>query len=92
MIRFEFSLEFISDLKKVIKKDKVLSARFLSKLIEITSANIDEMDRYKNLRYGLKEYKRIHLHKSFVLVFHVDKNNRIVTFVKLKHHDQAYKK
>ncbi|HID26884.1 MAG TPA: hypothetical protein EYP22_03455 [Methanosarcinales archaeon] len=46
----------------------------------------------KTLRYGLKGLRRVHLEKSFVLVFEIDEENMVVRFLDLDHHDKIYRK
>ena len=55
--------------------------------------NSDEMsiERYKNLRYDLSEYKRAHIAKSFVLLFKFSKKEKFILFDKFGHHDSIYK-
>ena len=88
---FDLSDEIKLIIKKLQKKDKIRINIINKKIKEIINNNLDSIDRYKNLRYGLSEYKRIHLDKSFVLIFLVDKKNKHIIFDKLKHHDEIYK-
>ena len=52
--------------------------------------NILDIKHYKNLKYDLKLYKRVHV-GSFVLVFRFDKENDLVYFTDFDHHDNIYK-
>jgi len=45
---------------------------------------------YKNLRYGLREFKRVHVGKHFVLTFKVDVASNFILFVDFDHHDRIY--
>jgi len=45
---------------------------------------------YKNLRKPLHHLKRIHIDKSFVLVFSVDENRKHITIEDYDHHDNIY--
>jgi mRNA-degrading endonuclease RelE of RelBE toxin-antitoxin system len=49
-----------------------------------------DIEHYKNLRYKLKEFKRVH-GGSFVLIFRYDKQNDLVYFSHSDHHDNIYK-
>ena len=66
------------------------------KQMEIISKKIQEIIKnplhYKNLRKPLQHLKRVHIDNSFVLVFSVDENSRIVVFEDYYHHDKIYKK
>jgi mRNA-degrading endonuclease RelE of RelBE toxin-antitoxin system len=46
----------------------------------------------KPLRYDLKGLRRVHLEKSFVLVFEIDGEEKMVRFLDLRHHDEIYRK
>ncbi len=64
------------ELKNVLKKiDDILLSQ--------------ELDHYKNLRYDLKKYKRVHVNDSYVILFFG--NDNIVYFVDYNHHDNMYK-
>ena len=39
----------------------------------------------------MKEFKRVHIDKSFILIFKFDKTNNKIKFYDLDHHDKIYK-
>ncbi len=47
---------------------------------------------YKPLRNELAGERRVHLLKSFVLIFEASENTKTVTLVYFGHHDEAYKR
>ena len=51
---------------------------------------IKNPNHYKNLRKPLQNFKRVHIDKSFVLVFSVDENKKLVIFEDFDHHDNIY--
>ncbi|MDD5191696.1 MAG: type II toxin-antitoxin system RelE/ParE family toxin [Candidatus Nanoarchaeia archaeon] len=76
-------------LNKLSKKDKNLYEQVLKKIEEvITSSNIEH---YKNLRYDMKDKKRVHI-GHFVLVFQFIKSENKIKFLDFDHHDNIYKK
>jgi YafQ family addiction module toxin component len=75
-------------LKKLKKKNPVLFKALQKKIVQISKLEADEIQHFKNLRHGLKEYKRVHVGKSFVLMFKVEGDT--VIFGKFEHHDNAY--
>jgi YafQ family addiction module toxin component len=91
-----FEYDFIDSLedtlKQIYKKDKTMYESVLKKIDEIVSRDLTTIDFYKNLRHDLKEYKRVHIMKSFVLLFKVFKEKNFILFVKLDHHDNVYNK
>ena len=52
--------------------------------------NSIDIDHYKNLRYDMREFKRVHV-GHFVLVFKFDKINNLILFSDFDHHDKIYK-
>jgi YafQ family addiction module toxin component len=77
-------------LLKLLRKNKKLYEQVLNKIDEVINSN--DVEHYKNLRYGLKRYKRVHVGDSFVLVFKYDKQNDFIYFDDFNHHDKIYKK
>jgi len=90
MFDFDISNELKLLIRKLSKKDKARILILNKKIKEIINNNNKSIDRYKNCRYDLKNYKRVHIDKSFVLLFKVNKEKNIIYFWKLKHHDEAY--
>lgn len=76
---------------KLAKKDKTRIIILNKKIKEIINNNQDSIDRYKSLKDPLNEYKRVHIDKSFVLIFKVDKIKNHIIFDRLEHHDRIYK-
>jgi YafQ family addiction module toxin component len=74
-------------LKKLSLKDK--------KQMEIISRKIEEIlqnpNHYKNLRAPLQRLKRVHIGKSYVLLFSVDEKTKTVTLEEYNHHDIIYR-
>jgi len=77
-------------LKKLLKKDKVAYEAVMKKIVEILEN--DDIEHYKNLKYILKDMKRVHVRSSFVLVFSYDKEKNLVSFLDYDHHDGIYSK
>ncbi len=75
-------------LNKLLRKDKALYEQVMKKIEEII--NTGDVEHYKNLRYNLKDYKRVHV-GSFVLVFKFDKGFNLIIFEDFDHHDNIYK-
>tara|TARA_Y100000310_G_scaffold342895_1_gene448109 strand:+ start:211 stop:489 length:279 start_codon:yes stop_codon:yes gene_type:complete len=90
-----FDFDITDELKLIIRKlrnkDKVRLIILNKKIKEIIENDIQSIDRYKNLRHALSDYKRVHIDKRFVLLFKVDKEKNHILFSKLKHHDEVYR-
>lgn len=88
--KYDFSDDLESTLSKLLKKDRKCYEILLKKIEEISNCDEATIGHFKNLRHGLSEYKRVHITKSFVLLFKVFKNEKFILFDKFKHHDEAY--
>ncbi|MBT3405312.1 addiction module toxin RelE [archaeon] len=87
MYSFEIKPTLKKILKKLSKKDKSLYGQVLKKIEEII--NCYNVEVYKNLRYGMRESKRIHV-GHFVLIFDYDKKQKLISFKNFEHHDDVY--
>jgi toxin YoeB len=73
---------------KIRKKNSILFEAAVKKIDEI----IQHLDTYKPLRHDMKNFRRVHLLKSFVLVFKIDETRKTVSFEYIDHHDNIYKR
>ena len=85
---YKTSKEFDRILAKLEQKDKQLYENLLNKMKEVL--NSSDTEHYKNLRYDLKEFKRVHV-GHFVLVFKFDKMNNFIFFSDFDHHNKIYR-
>jgi len=86
---YEIKPELDVVLEKLKKRDKVAYLQIVKKIEEIVDTN---PNHYKNLRYDLKEFKRVHIKNSFVLVFKYSKEKQLISFIDYDHHDIIYQK
>ena len=75
-------------LKKLFKKDKIRYEATLKKINDVI--NSENPHHYKNLSHDMREFKRVHIDKSFILIFKVDENKKTIKFEDLQHHDDIY--
>ena len=87
--QYKTSKELDRILSKLQKKDKVVYEHLLNKMNEVL--NSPNVEHYKNLKYHLKDFKRVHV-GGFVLVFRYDKQNDLVHFTDFDHHDNIYRR
>jgi len=73
--------------KKLRKKDRELLVLIGRKVREI----LDNPYRFKPLRKPLQNKRRMHVGGSFVLIYEINKDEKIVTLLDLDHHDNIYK-
>ncbi len=74
-------------LSRLKKKDPALFRQVQKKINQIASLSPREIEHFKNLRYGMSDYKRVKV-GSFVLFFKLEGD--IIIFDRLVHHDKAY--
>lgn len=73
-------------LKKLYKKDRIRYESCMKKIEEI----VKNPEHYKPLRYDMKGIRRVHVAKSFVLIFKIEGDS--VKFLDLEHHDKVYER
>lgn len=89
MKNYEIKPHLQEILNKLSKKDKTMCERVLKKIEEII--NSEDIEHYKNLRYDMKDRKRVHL-GHFVLVFKLLKESDTISFLDFGHHDEVYER
>ena len=89
---FDVSDNLREVLKKLSKKDNKRSKIIHKKIEQIVQSNEGEIEHYKNLKHDLSDYKRVHIDKSYVLIFRVFKSEKHILFHRFDHHDRIYKK
>lgn len=92
MFDFNLTNELKIIIKKLVKKDKKKVEIINKKIKEIINSDRRSIEHYKNLRHDLKDFKRVHIDKSFVLAFKVNISNNFILFADFDHHDKIYKK
>ncbi len=78
--------------EKLVKKDPQRADILYKKIKQIVNSDEITIEHYKNLRYGFKNLKRVHIDKSFVLTFEYDKTKKYILFVDFDHHDNIYQR
>jgi len=89
MYNYEIRPNLQKIIKKLFKKDNKTRERIIKKIEEIINAN--SIEHYKNLRHGLKNFKRIQI-KEKVLIFSFNKSTNTIIFEDFDHHDKIYLK
>jgi len=86
-----YSLEVGEELNKVFdklaKRDKVTFGAINKKVNEI----LENPYHYKPLRAPMQNKRRVHIAGSFVLIFKIDEDKKVVQLLEFEHHDKAYK-
>ena len=83
------------ELRKSVEKEFFKLAKKNPKQVIIIEKKINEIrqnpQHYKNLRSPMQHLKRVHIDKSFVLVFSVDDDQKHIIIEDYDHHDNIYK-
>ena len=80
-------LEEFEDIKNQKSKDNICN-----KIKDILKTiNLFGDTSFNNLKKPLQEFKRVHVNKSFVILFKVNHDKKIVCFRKYGHHKDIYK-
>ncbi len=90
MFDFDLSDELRLKIRRLLKKDKKKAEIINKKIKEIINNDKYAVNRYKNLRYNLKQFKRVQIDKHFVLTFKVDAEKNFILFEDFDHHDNIY--
>lgn len=88
MYNFYVSEDLEKKLTKLYKKERNLYDQILKKIAEVI--NSENINHYKNLKFNMKESKRVHI-GHFVLVFQYRKEDNLISFDDFDHHDIIYK-
>jgi YafQ family addiction module toxin component len=85
--RLEISKEADKKFNKLSKKNK--------RQLEIIDKKVQEIlsnpYHFKPLRSNMKNIRRVHISKSFVLTYEILESKKVVRLLNYKHHDKIYK-
>ena len=88
-----YSYEILPSLQRILnklsKKDRWLYEQILKKIEGVITCS--DVEHYKNLRYDMKDKKRVHI-GHFVLVFKIIKKENKIVFMDFDHHDKIYRR
>ncbi len=73
--------------RKLKKKDREMLVSIDRKVQDI----LDDPYRFKPLRKPLQNKRRVHVGGSFVLIYEINEEKKLVTLLDFDHHDNIYK-
>jgi YafQ family addiction module toxin component len=85
-----YSLEFRESVEKTLQKLVKRNPKQLEIIHKKTQEILQNPLSYKNLRAPMQHLRRVHIDKSFVLVFSVNEEDRVVVIEDFDHHDKIY--
>lgn len=83
----EVSSQFASDYRQHCEKNAAFKEAVDGKVAQI----LEMPDHFKPLHAPMQKIRRAHVFGSFVLLFKIIEDKRTVRFLRLAHHDEAYK-
>jgi toxin YoeB len=83
---FEYDPDCKKEIKKLCRKNTVLQKALMKKIGQILEAPY----HFKPLANPMQHRRRVHILKSFVLVYTIIEETNTVKFLGLTHHDEAY--
>ena len=86
-----YSLSIKPQLEKKFEKLQKKNPKQLDIVLKKAEEILEDPNRYKNLRYPLNDWKRVHIDKHFVLTFSVDEEHKKVILEDYDHHDVIYR-
>ena len=92
MYKIAFDPYFQAIMDKLKVKDPKGYNNVISKIKQVAITLEYNPNHYKNLKAPLNDYKRVHVNKSFVIIFKVDIKNKLMILYDYDHHEQVYKK
>ena len=87
MYRLAIKEKLDKEFKKLQKKDQEMLRLIERKVQDI----LNDPPRFKPLRKPLQNKRRVHIGGSFVLVYEINEEEKIVTLLDFDHHDNVYK-
>lgn len=75
------------EFERISKKSPIEEEAIKKKLVEI----LENPQRFKPLRKPMHGWWRVHIVKSFVMIYSIDETRKVVIIEDYTHHDDAYK-
>jgi len=83
-------LEVVKSIDKLFEKLGKKDPEQLEEIKNKVQQILENPHQFKSLRFPMQHMRRIHI-GSFVLIYDIDENRKIVTIRRYKHHDESYK-
>ena len=85
-----YTLEISPEVDKVFLKLQKKNQAQMSIITKKLGDIVENPQHYKNLRSPMQHLKRVHIDKSFVMVFSVDEAKKHIIIEDFDHHDKIY--
>ena len=87
-----YELDIKPHLDKTLSKLKKKNPKQFEIIYNKVEEILKNPHAYKNLKSPLKNWKRVHIDRHFVLTFSVDENTKTVILEDYAHHDKIYRR
>ena len=85
-----YSLEISEKMHKTFLKMKKRNKKHLEIIGKKIKAILDNPHQFKPLKGDMHGARRVHINRSFVLVYEVDEKSKMVRILDYDHHDKIY--
>ncbi len=85
-----YSLEVAENLDKVFGKLARRDKRTFNTINNKVNEVLENPHHFKPLKAPMQNLRRVHISGSFVLIFKIDEDRKVVQLVEFEHHDKAY--
>ncbi len=86
----EYSLVAADQYKRVLKKLRRKNPALVLEIERVVGRILQYPEFGKPLRHSLRNYRRVHIEGSFVLLYEI--NGTVLRLLDFDHHDRIYKK
>jgi YafQ family addiction module toxin component len=85
-----YSLDIKPEVDRKFKKIRLKNPRQMGILLNKINQVLINPHHFKPLKGDMKGARRVHIDKSFVLVYEINENEKVVTLLDYEHHDKIY--
>ena len=87
-----YKLAVSAEVDKKFKKLRKKSKKRLQIINKKVQQILQNPHRFKPLKGDMKGARRVHIDKSFVLIYDIDEKKKLVKILDYNHHDKIYKR
>ena len=85
-----YFLEVVKTVYKLFRKLEKKDPKQMKEINEKIQQILENPHQFKPLKYPMQHMRRVHI-GSFVLVYDINEQKKIVTVRRYEHHDEVYK-
>lgn len=85
-----YAIEETKNIDRIFRKLEKRSPKQLSIIAKKIDEIVEDPYRFKPLHAPMQGCRRVHIDKSFVLVYSIDEDRKVITLEDYAHHDEVY--